>query len=222
MKAQSRILSVSLIALMVTACSDSDSSASLAIYQNIVTFAGNSPTSAIFEYQEIDDSPIVRLAVTGSVNAEKVPAGTRLLMTYSLPDDINYGDDCPDVTLRGLQTIYTDTLSIVTHGQALEANAPIHLTTLYRTGPYINLYCSMPALPSRKYHLVADESTLRNDTIQMFLTTSVPEEKPAYNSTQVASIYLGETWTEASDITITVNVNNTNNIYRRHFTFHKP
>lgn len=204
---------------MLASCSDSSDDPAVAVYQNIVTFMGNGPTAAYFGYREYGDSPEVTLGVPGTLDTKKVAVGTRLLMTYSLPSDVKYGDNCSDVTLHSLQQIYTDTVTTVSHQQAMEANAPIYLSTLYRSGPYINIYASMPILPSRRYFIVADESTIQSDTIRLYLSTSVPEQKPTYNSTQVASIYLGPLWTESTGKTFSLAVNNTNNVYRRLFCF---
>ena len=214
--------SVIIIASTLASCSDSSDEPGVSMFQNIVTFTGNGATAAYFEYQEYEDSPAVTLAVRGPLNEKKVALGTRLLMTYSLPADVKYGEDCSDVTLRGLQTIYTDTATTVDHATALAAQAPIYVTTLYRSGPYINLYCYMPSLPSRKYFIVADESSIGADTVKMYLSTRVPEESPTYNSTQVASIHLGELWTKSPTGQIfSLEVNNTNNVYRRRFNFTK-
>lgn len=206
----------------ITSCSEDETDFNVAIYQNVVTFIGNGPATANFTYREIDDSPLVTLCVRGSLDTTRVHAGSRLLMTYSLPDGIANGADCYDVTLRGLQTIYTDTVSIVPAEEASAANAPIYLSTLYRTGHYLNLYCSMPALSGRKYFLMADESTLDSDTASLYLSTRVKESIPSYNATQVASIDISPVWDRPGVRAVAVRVNNTNNPYRTIFTFTKP
>lgn len=206
---------------LLAACSDSADGPSIAIYRNIVTFAGNGPVTANFTFREIDDSPLVTLGVRGSLNDERIPAGTRLLMTYSLPDDKTYGEDCFDVRLRGLQTIYTDTIAPLPYSEIEQLKKPVRLTTIYRTGEFINLTASMPELSGRKYFLRADEATLDADTVRVYLSTSVPEEKPSYNSTQTVSVDISPIWDIPTLRAISVEVENSNNPNRTKFIFPK-
>ena len=206
---------------MLAACTDSADGPSVAIYRNIVTFDGNGPATANFSFREIDDSPLVTLGVRGSLNDERIPAGTRLLMTYTLPDDKTYGEDCFDVSLRGLQMIYTDTIAPLPYSEIESLKKTIRLTTIYRTGQFINLTASMPALSGRKCLRRADQATLDTDTVRAYLSTSVPEEKPSYNSTQTVSVDISPIWELPTLRAISVEVENTNNPNRTKFIFPK-
>lgn len=206
--------------MLQSGCSDSADGPTVSVFSNIVTFVGNEKGKVVFEYQEIDDSPIVRLGASGQIDVKKVPVGSRLLMTYSLPDGVKYGDDCGDVALRGLQTIYTDTVSALPSPTACDVEK-IFLITLYRTGHYLNFTANMPALPSRKYTLRADGSTLDMDTVRLYLSTYVPEESPAYNTKQVGSVDISPVWDKPTVKAVTVHVDNSNNPYNKQFTFIK-
>lgn len=211
-----------LAALLLTAsCSDDSDGQSIAVYQNVVTFTGNQPEGARFEYQEADDSPTVMLGVAGHVNEEKVKPGTRLLMVYSLPDGYDYGRDCMNVVLRGLQTIYTATITPLPHTDAVAANAPIYLNTIYRTGHYVNVTASMPALAGRTYSLVADESTLNGPDVEAYLTSATEEDKPMFNENQTLSVDISPVWDLEQTKSLTIHVNNTNNKYLTSVTFTK-
>lgn len=208
-------------ALLAASCSDDNDGNSIAVYQNVVTFTGNQPEGARFEFQEADDSPAVVLGVSGHVNEEKVKPGTRLLMIYSLPEGYSYGHDCMNVVLRGLQTIYTATITPLPHTEAVAANAPIYLNTIYRTGHYINVTASMPALTGRSYTLAADETTLGTSNVEAYLTTSTEEEKPMFNENQTLSIDISPVWEMAQTKNLTIHINNINNKYLTSVTFSK-
>lgn len=206
---------------LLYSCSDSSDDQTITIYQNIVTFAGNGPVTANFSYQKINDSPTVTLGVRGSLNDERVSEGTRLLMTYSLPDDAIYGEDCFDVRLRGLQTIYTDTVAPLPYSEIETLIKPIHLLTIYRTGEYINFTALMPELSGRRYILRADKETLSDDTVRTYLTTTVDEDKPSFNSTQTGSVDISPLWQLPEIKAVAIEVDNSNNPNRKKFTFVK-
>lgn len=205
-------------AIATTSCSDSHDGPTIAIYSDIVTFMGNQGEGSLYEFQQLDDSPVVQLGIAGKLDEEKVAPGTRLLMTYSLPDGANYGQSCYNVQLRGLSTVYTDTVSL---SSPLPSPAPIYLSTIFRSGHYINFTTSMPQIPGRKYRLIADPSSLATDTARLILTTEVPEETPSYKSTQTASASIEPVWSLPGIKAVTVTVNNTNNSYKTKFTFKK-
>lgn len=223
MKLRNLIIRTALAALLpmaLMACEEDHSGPTHRVYQNVVTFTGNSDSGARFDYQEIDDSPVVTLGVNGRLKESEVKPGTRLLMTYSLPDGFDYGDDCSEVILRGLQTIYTDTITPLPAAE-IPAPAPIYLNTIYRTGRHINLTASMPQVKGRKYRLLADKATLSADTAIVYLTTTVEEDEPSYNSTQVCSVNIEPVWNLPQLKAMKIMVNNTNNPYRTAFTFTK-
>lgn len=213
--------SAALLLWGATACDSDQEPRSITIYQNVVTFEGNCGATALFTFQDNGDSPTVSLTLRGNVDTTRVSAGQRLLMTYSLPSDVAYGTSCDRVTLRGLQTIYTDTVDVVPAAEAAAAAEPIYVKTLYRTGNYINLYASMPALEGRTYYMVADDESLATDTARLYLSTTVTADRPTYNATQVASIDIGPVWQRPGIRAVRVNVNNSNNPYRRQFVFAK-
>lgn len=215
------LLASLLLCMATTSCKDSHDGPTLAIYQNIVTFMGNSSGAVNFEFQELDDSPTVRLSVAGSLNDDDVTPGTRLLMTYSLPDDATYGKDCADIILRGLQRIYGGTVVTLPHSEALRCNRPINLTTIYRTGNFINFTTTMPATDGRRYTLAADGETLPSGKIRLYLTTTESSATATYNTRQVGSIDISPVWNLPQTESVTVTVNNSQNPNSTEFTFNK-
>lgn len=214
-------LSAALTMALLSSCKDSHDGPTIDVYQNIVTFTANSGASAIFEYQELNDSPVIRLGIRGNIDTEKYPAGTRMLMTYSLPDGIDYGENCNEVQLRGLQTVYSGKVTPLPYPGIQPLIKPVRLITIYRTGHYINFTANMPALDKRTYSLYADESTVGSPDVRLYLTTAVDAESPTYNATQTGSIDISDVWNATSTRSVTVTVDNSENPYRTEFTFSK-
>lgn len=207
--------------LTLASCQDTPDGPTLAIYSDIVTFTGNSSQGATFEYRQIDDSPTVTLAIDrATVDESKTAPGTRLLMTYSLPEGTSYGTDCNNVQLRSLQLIYTDTVRTVPSPTIADMQK-IGLLTLYRSGHYLNFTAFMPAVKARKYFMVADKATLNSDTVELYLSTFVKDNVPSYNSTQTGSVDISPVWNLPTVKAIKVNVDNSHNPNFKKFTFIK-
>lgn len=208
------------LALVASSCSDNDEP-SLSVFQNIVTYMGNSSDGARFEFQEADDSPIVSLGVKARVKEDKVKPGERLLMLYSLPSGFSYGQNCSEVKLLGLQSVYTDTITPLPHSDAITKKNPIYISTIYRSGHYLNITAKMPATANRTYSLVADDSTLDDGDVHAYLTSDSDDDKPTFNETQTASIDISPVWSMPQTKSLTVHFNNTNNKYLTSVTFTK-
>lgn len=215
------ILAAAALLALLSSCKDSHDGPTVDIYQNLVTFTGNSGGSAMFEYQELNDSPIVRLGIRGNIDAEKYPAGTRMLMTYSLPAGTGYGDNCNEVELRGLSTVYSGQVTALPYSQIEPLIKPVALITIYRTGHYINFTTSMPKLEKRSYSIYADRSTVGSPEVKLYLTTATVDETPTFDSTQTGSIDISEVWDAATTRSVIISVDNSENPYRKEFTFSK-
>jgi len=222
MRISGKIFTALLLIVATTSCKDSNDGPTISIFQNIVTFIGNGNKVVNFEYQELDDSPVVRLSVPGELSDNEVKPGTRLLMTYTLPADVEYGEDCSDITLRGLQKIYNGSVMVLPYSSARNCNEPINLLTIYRTGTYINFTTLMPAVDDREYTLVAaEESLVDGNDAHLYLTTTHHPEAVTYNTRQVGSIDISRVWNVAGLRTVTVHVNNSQNPNLCEFTFEK-
>lgn len=222
MRTLCKILTAFLLCCLLGGCKDSHDGPTLAVFQNIVTFTGNGAHTANFEYQEINDSPIVRLSVSGQLNEKEVTPGTRLLMTYSLPDDVKYGQDCADVILRGLQKIYTGVVAPLPSPTDVAHLSPVGILSFYRSGGFINFTALMPEVEGRRYAIAADAATLPQERVHLYFFTFVDDEQPTYNSTQVGSIDISSIWNRPNVKSVVIHVNNTQNPNISEFTFTKP
>lgn len=215
------LMSAAVILTLLASCKDSHDGPTIDIYQNIVTFTANSGNTAVFEYQELNDSPVIRLGIKGNIDTEKYPAGTRMLMTYSLPEGISYGENCQEVQLRGLQTVYSGSVTPLPYPQIQPLVKPIRLITIFRTGHHINFTTNMPELAKRKYDIYADISTIGSPDVKLYLTTSTEDETPTFNSTQTGSVDISEVWNASTTRSVIVCIDNSENPYRTEFTFSK-
>lgn len=210
-------VAVTLSTLVTTSsCSDDPTAEARQLCEAVVTFTGNHDGNAWFEYRAIDDSPLITLKARGSINQQDVGPGTRLLMRYSIPTG-----DLPSsggqVNVFSLQRILTDTVSLTDAAPA--ALYPLYLTTIQRSGEYLDLRIRMATTNGRKVTLSADTQSIADGIADVYLSATVPEDPTAYNSTAVASLWIGPLWNRPDVNGIRLHLSNTNNIYRNEFTF---
>lgn len=205
--------------LVTTACSDEDRGPSVQLCESIVSFAGNSGGKAWFEYRQVDDSPLITLSSQGTLEDSRVKAGTRLKMRYTLPTgtDPSKGGE---VNIISLQLTLADTVTAVaTVPQTLGA---IHLTTLQRSGEYLDLTALMPAVKDRQVTVVTPSTPLAADGIADLYISAYCENSPtAYDAPATASLWIGPVWQREEVRGVRVHINNSNNPYRNEFTFLK-
>lgn len=214
------VLFLMIMAVALPSCLDKEDE-NTTIYQNIVTFVRNGGDNRVyFEYQQVDDSPTVSLFTTGSIDESVVPAGSRLLMRYTLSDGMKYGES-GQVSVLGLQQVTKSTITQAPTEEAKAANASIYLVTFYRSGKYLNLVASLPLVEDREFLLVADESTVGTTNPVLYLTTTTASTNPGANTQYVASIDIENFWSAPTTEKLTVHINNTANPTYTKFDFTK-
>ncbi len=218
---------LSLLAITLTSCLDSDKEKdgdSTTIYQNFVTFKGYNANQSVFEYQTVDDSPMITLTSDTPLYGEQgkdIEIGTRLLIVYTMEDGYVYGKS-GKILLRSARYAIQASVTTAPHEQAIEANAPIGVVSMARSGIYLNLQAIMPAVEGRKFKIIADESTLDTDMPHLYVTTEVPENvEEGINANSFVSFNIADVWNKESARGVTVHVNNSANIYQTEFEFLK-
>ncbi|MCM1482921.1 MAG: hypothetical protein NC043_01170 [Muribaculaceae bacterium] len=220
-----KVLTILILALSIcaTSCSDStDEPDSITLYQDIVTFTGCDDTYSYFEFQVIDDSPVVRLTSKGTIDTQATPPGSRLFFTYSPDGTLGYGES-GTVTTHGLSRIYEVTLALNgstdTSGWDTE---PIGVTTLWRSGQYINLIAQVTNTERRSFYIIPDAGTLGSPTPRLYITTqSTAGSAAGYQVRTAASFDISSIWEQADIEGVEVWINNTANPNRQKFTFKK-
>lgn len=213
------LLLMLLASAALTACdgTDNDTPADQLI-DCIVTFTGNSGSSAGFEYQAVDDSPMIYLTTPGNLNEKEVKPGTRLLMRYRMPagtDPFKGGN----VELIGLQRVLTDTVATLQQQPTLN---PLYLLTIQRSGEYLNVQSMMPATKKRNLEVTATPLPDADGLLDLYVSPTYGDNTAnAYDTNTWASLWIGPVW-QRTDITgVRVHIANTNNTYRKEFTFKK-
>lgn len=219
MKPISAIL-ILLAAMMLASCSDSDSGTGpVTLYQDIVTFADCRADSVYFDFQVVDDSPVVRLAAKGSIDKDKTPLGSRLFITYSPVDDRPYGKSGP-VILRGASRMYD--LMLTDTPDASPDTEPIAVTSLWRSGSYINLIAQVPLTEKRSFSIDYDPATLPASVPVLYISTRSTEgDAPGYMTRTAASFDISELWNRPEVTAVEVRIRNSDNPNREIFTFKK-
>ena len=217
------ILSAIVLASAMTTvqCTDSQSDLPADQYlQQIVTFTGNLSDGRVgFEYQAIDDSPVITLTAPGRISEKNAKPGDRLLLTYWLPSDRDPKQG-GEVGVAGLQYILTDTVETV--GSEPAELGGLYLLTIQRSGEYIDLMAQMPYTDKRK--ITVNASPLPDSEGLMTLridATAGPDADKTFDSPAWASLWIGPVWSRQEVSGVKVIVNNTNNPYRTEFIFKK-
>lgn len=205
--------------LLFTGCSDDRNEPSLQLCESIVSFGGNNSGRVLFEYQEIDDSPMIRLTAHGQLNDSRVKYGTRLLLRYTMPSGIDPKRG-GEIGVVGLKLPLADTVSTV---DAIPTDlGAINLTTIQRSGQHLNLTMLMPNVKNREITVVTPDAPIDADGIaNLYISSHIEDSSTAYETPTVASLWIGPVWTRDDIKGVRVHINNSNNPYRKEFTFLK-
>ena len=189
-------LAISLIAALLALAScdkDEDIDRAYTDYRyDIVTFLEHNTKGALFEYFGHGDSAAVKLQSNVDLGDE-VKANQRLLLRYDFAD--NSASDYRNINVYSCSSIISDSLR---QTGAPPDSLPMHevkLRSLWRTGEYINLHCQVEFTnTARTFMLVADGTTLDNDTVHCYLVHDLRGEHGTFWRDCYASFNVGAVW----------------------------
>lgn len=184
---------------------------SLVTYDMTVASADNDVTKDIayftFYTEDNNTAPISYTATNLSRKIEATP-GQRMIIAYYLNGQ-SLGQSGP-ITLITYRTVPGGAVEVKPTAEAEAANAPISVTTINRTGKYINLFARLMYNPDRTFTMIADESTVGTETVDLYVTTAVPASGDSgVVNEQVASFDISQVWNKAETMSVRVHVNNT-------------
>ena len=172
---------------------------------DIVTYLGNNDRGAVFEYLGHGDSASVMLQSTVDVSKDSKPH-QRVLLRYVFAD--TKAGSNRDITVYDCNNIISDSLRRSPTSPDSLPQHPIKLRSLWRTGEFINLHCQVEYTgKSRTFLLVADESTLDQDTVECYLVHDLRGEKASFWRDCYASFNVGALWKRDSFKCLRVNLN---------------
>lgn len=186
---------------------------------DIVTYLGQNQQGAVFEYLGHGDSAAVRLQSTVTIDGD-IKNDQRVMLRYAFADEVASANR--NVNVYGCSAIISDSLR---QSQAAPDSLPRHevkLRSLWRTGDYVNLHCQVEYTgKSRTFMLVADASTLENDTVDCYLVHDLRGERPTFWRDCYASFCIGALWKRSSCRCLRVHVNDVTFPDRRFYEFTK-
>lgn len=205
--------------LLLAGCNDKNDEPSLQLCESIVSFVENNNGKVLFEYQEVNDSPMIQLRASGRLEDSRVKKGTRLLLRYTMPTGIDprVGGD---IGFVGLKLTLADTVSTV--AEAPEHLGAINLTTIERSGQHLNLTAEMLNVGNREITVVTPDAPLAaNGIADLYISSHIEDLATAYETPTVASLWIGPVWNRSDVKGVRVHLNNSNNPHRNEFTFLK-
>lgn len=215
---KSLLIATGLMAL-TTACNDSDDNGgyigqqlnSLVTYDMTVSSSEGDVTKDIAYFTfYTDDNTTTPISYTATGMTRKIEAkpGSRMIISYYLAGGQSMGQSGP-ITLVTYRTVPGGAVEVKPTAEAQKANAPIPVSNINRTGNYINLFARMMNNPDRTFTMIADESTVGTETVDMYVTTATPASgDTGVVGEQVASFDMTEIWRNPSTKKVLVHVNN--------------
>lgn len=220
------ILSLIFSAVAIASCSDRDTDdidQQPAYRYDMVTYLGYDDGMVHFERIDRDDGGSAHLYGVFSYEPA-TNLGSRVLLGYYInPASQPAPDGSQRITVEGFSYATTDTLRI-TNSQRIDTlrREPIRLTSIWRTGGYINLqgeveYTGKP----RFFYLVADQNTWNLDTIDCYLVNNTLDQT-LYNWRRFyASFYLGAAFHKPSCKVVRVIINDVKFPNKHNYCFDK-
>ena len=196
MKAARYLTIVMLVAALTafTACDkQEDIDRSFTDYRyDIVTYLGQNKHGALFEYLGHGDSASIKLQSAIDIS-EEVKIWQRVLLRY---DFANTQTSSPrNINVYGCNSIISDSLRYTMASPDSLIRHQVKLRSLWRTGDFINLHCQVEyTAKSRTFMLVADGTTLDNDTVHCYLTHDLRGETGTFWRDCYASFNVGILW----------------------------
>ena len=189
-----RHLTILLLALLALASCDKQEDIDRAYTDyryDIVTYLGQNDRGAVFEYLGHGDSAAVSLQ--SQVTIKDVKTHQRVLLRYDFAD--NRAGNSRDINVYGCGAIISDSLRKTEVAPDSLPQHEVKLRSLWRTGEFINLHCQVEYTgKTRTMMLVADATTLTNDTVHCFLVHDLRGERGTFWRDCYASFNVGALW----------------------------
>lgn len=135
--------------------------------------------------------------------------GDRMIIAYYLAGGQTFGQS-GQISLYTYRKVPGGAVEVKPTAEAQAANAPMAVTNINRTGNYINLFTRMMNNPDRTFTMIADESTVGQAMVDLYVTTAVPASgDTGIINEQVASFNMESIWRNANTNGVRVHINNT-------------
>lgn len=200
------ILFAVILGVWVNSCSDDPEIDYGDFIEVFATYVGEEDGMEKLSYQAHDDSREITLRV-GNLGLDRLQAGDRIYLRYTVLNRIS--DDELEVRSDGAMKVVNDMLRRASADTIdMVEDTPIRVTSLWRTGNYINLNSWVPYVGSSfQLALIADDATLERDTVEAKLLYYIGSQKPTFERKCYASINIGNLWRKGSCKSLRIYVN---------------
>lgn len=165
------ILTLAAAATGLTSCNDDPKEPEIRLFTDIVTVVKADAGETVLTFRRQDDSPLITLTSTQTMDAQIFKPGQRIVMNYYNATSEQYVSGpikiyaaAPTV---GSGAAVPDSLASKTQNWA---TAPITVSGIWRSGEYVNLiFQAVTGTDARTCALVADRETLDDEYPQLHL-----------------------------------------------------
>lgn len=200
-----------LLTSLATGCRDTDRPDEiLGATADIVTFTGNAP-GATFALQQIDDSPIYTLSASDPLIADGVEPGSRVYLEYVPLNGQAYSST--PITIERVAPITQDVLRSPDPDSDINVHDSdgIYLHSLWRTGAWVNIYCTLPYdKRPRHFLLLLDPATADREIPDLYLYHRTETPVNSFERNYYASFDISSLWSREQIKGVCVHVPNTN------------
>lgn len=213
-----------IIAMLAASCNDDEYYRYGDFRYDMVTYMGHDETlggDAYINYPAGDNNAVtlIDLQSAASTSSAGLETGSRLLLNYII--DSRNSDGSLNVTARGYTKAITDSLRYIPNLSSMAMDS-ISLNSIWRTGRYINLYCRVKyTYAARQIALVADYSTLHNDTVHCYLMHNMLGVQAYFWRRCYMSFDINSVWNLQSCKTVRIHLNDVTYPDRKYYDFTK-
>ena len=203
------LLSVSLLAITLAACSDDNEPSGEkqdSFRYDVVTYDGYADGVAQFTFIPRLDAP--EITYVGRLGKQpEIKEGQRVLLNYYVPAEASGSKQ--DVIINGVSAIFSDTLRFA-EKQRIDtiSREAIRLASVWRTGNYINLHAEVEYTGKpRWFYMLMDKATWNSDTVDCYLVHNTFGATKYFWRQTYASFYVGGAWKKQSCCALRVHIN---------------
>lgn len=213
-----------IITMLAASCNDDEYYRYGDFRYDMVTYMGHDETlggDAYINYPTGDNSAVTLIdpQSAASTSSAGLETGSRLLLNYII--DSRNSDGSLNVTARSYTKAITDSLRYIPNLSSMAMDS-ISLNSIWRTGRYINLYCRVKyTYAARQIALVADYSTLHNDTVHCYLMHNMLGVQAYFWRRCYMSFDINSVWNLQSCKTVRIHLNDVTYPDRKYYDFTK-
>ncbi len=169
------------------------------------TYMGEVEGRPELQYQAHDDSPMLTLHCD-RLGVEDAKKGDRLFVRYTVLSRIS--DTEMNVRIDGATSVISDVVRQASAENLAKFNSTeIDVTSIWRTGNYLNVYAWVPYVGSKfTLQLIVDEAMLDDADIHARLIYDVLGQTPTFERKCLASFDMTNLWQRSTLQTLTIDV----------------